>query len=255
MKVATWNVNSVKARLPRLLTWLQTARPDVVCLQELKVPNDAFPLREVEAAGYHAVVHGQKTYNGVAILARTPPAEPRAGFEDAVPDPQARLVAATVDGVRVVSVYVPNGGEVGLPSYDYKIEWLRRLRAYLMRAGVPQRPLVVAGDFNIVPSDLDCHDPARWEGSVLYNQELREIHKDLLNLGLVDTFRLHHPTEQAFSWWDYRNLAFPRNEGLRIDFVLATPALAARCEHAWIDRNERKGEKPSDHVPVIAEFR
>ncbi len=254
MTIATWNVNSVKARLPRLLAWLDRARPDVVCLQELKGTDDAFPYDEVRAAGYHAVVHGQKTYNGVAILSRLAPADAAAGLGDGVPDPQARLVAATVGGVRVVSAYVPNGGEVGTPPYAYKLEWLRRLRAYLGRAGVPEVPLVVCGDFNIVPSDLDCHDPSAWEGSVLYNPELRAVHQDLLALGLVDTFRLHHPEDRNYSWWDYRNFAFPRDDGLRIDFVLCTPALAARCTGAGIDRDERKGEKPSDHVPVWAAF-
>ncbi len=255
MTVATWNVNSVKARLPRLLAWLERERPDVVCLQELKVTDDAFPREEVRAAGYHAVVHGQKTYNGVAILSRQEPQDPRPGLDDGAQDLQARIVAATVAGVRIVSAYVPNGGEVGTPSYAYKLAWIRRLEAYLLRAGVPEVPLAVCGDFNIVPSDLDCHDPALWEGSVLYNPELRAAFQGLLDLGLRDTFRLHHPGERAYSWWDYRNLAFPRNAGLRIDFVLCTSPLAARCTRAGIARDERKGDRPSDHVPVWATFR
>ncbi len=255
MTVATWNVNSIKARLPRLLAWLDRTRPDVVCLQELKGTDDAFPYDDVRAAGYHAVVHGQKTYNGVAILSHQDPTDPLPGLDDGVPDPQARVVAATVAGVRVVSAYVPNGGDMGTSSYAYKLEWLRRFMAYLARVGVPEAPLVVCGDFNIVPSDLDCHDSAAWEGTVLYNPELRAVHRDLLALGLVDTFRLHHPQERAYSWWDYRNFSFPRNAGLRIDFVLCTPPLARRCTAAGIDRDERKGDRPSDHAPVWATFK
>ncbi len=255
MTIATWNVNSVKVRLPRLLSWLERARPDVVCLQELKATDDTFPYDEVRAAGYHAVVHGQRTYNGVAILSRLEPAGILKGLVDGEDDPQARIVAATVAGVRIVSAYVPNGGEVGTPAYRYKLQWLQRLRSYLIRAGVPETPLAVCGDFNIVPTDLDCHDPAAWEGTVLYNPKLREAFQGLLDLGLRDTFRLHHPDDRAYSWWDYRNLAFPKNEGLRIDFVLCTPPLAARCTAAGIAREERKGHKPSDHVPVWAVFR
>lgn len=255
MKIATWNVNSIKARLPRLLAWLRKARPDVVCLQELKGTEDTFPHDAVREAGYHAVVYGQKTYNGVAILSLLPPCDAAMGLNDGVEDAQARIVAATIGGVRVVSVYVPNGGEVGTPAYAYKVDWLNRLKAYLIRTGVPSIPMTVCGDFNIVPSDLDCHDPGLWEGSVLYNPELRSIHRDLLGLGLVDTFRLHHPEDRAYSWWDYRNAAFPKNDGLRIDFVLCTPPLAQRCSDAGIDREERKGEKPSDHAPVWAIFR
>lgn len=250
MTLVTWNVNSVRAREARLLAWLERHLPDVVCLQELKGVEATFPLAAVQALGYHAVVHGQPTYNGVAILSRTPLVEVARGMDDGIDDPQARLVAADIDGIRVVCVYVPNGAEVGTEKYEYKLAWLRRLRDWLGRTARPDLPLVVCGDFNIVPTDLDAHDAEAWRGSVLLNDVVRGRLADLQDWGLSDVFARRHPEGRIFTWWDYRNLAFPTNAGLRIDLLLATRPVADRCVDAWVDRDQRKGEKPSDHAPV-----
>jgi exodeoxyribonuclease-3 len=253
MKIATWNVNSVRARIERLVPWLAAEQPDVVCLQELKCTAEAFPWMEVEAAGYRAAVHGQKTWNGVAILARTEPAGVETGFDS--PEPvQSRLVAATVQGVRVASVYVPNGQVVGTDKYDYKKAWLARLMEWIARARDDGGPVVVCGDFNICPDERDVHDVSVWEGTVLFNPEMRETWQRLTGLGLVDVLRRRHPEPGLYTFWDYQGLAFPKDLGLRIDFVLATPDLAERCRSIRIDRDMRKGAKPSDHVPVIAEI-
>lgn len=254
MKIATWNVNSIRARQERLLRWLAKQQLDVVCLQELKVTEEAFPFEALRQVGYYAAVYGQKTYNGVAILARTEPTEVERGFGDGVEDPQARLIAATVEGVRIVSAYVPNGGEIGTDKYAYKLQWLRRLKAYLKARDRLSGPLALCGDFNIAPEECDVAYPDMWEGTVLFNPEMRDQFREILNLELVDTFRLHHAEAGLYSWWDYRQLGFPRNDGLRIDHILATRSLAERCTAALIDREERKGAKPSDHAPVIAVF-
>lgn len=254
MKIATWNVNSIRAREERLLKWLAKQQPDVLCLQELKVVEEVFPFKTLRQAGYTAAVYGQKTYNGVAILARAEPTDVERGFGDGVDDPQARFMAATVAGVRIISAYVPNGGEVGSEKYAYKLEWLRRLKTYLKDRGRLSGPLALCGDFNIAPEERDVATPDLWEGSVLFNPEMRDQFRELLELGLVDTFRLHHVEAGLYSWWDYQRLAFPRNDGLRIDHILATHSLTDRCTEALIDREERKGQKPSDHAPVIAVF-
>lgn len=254
MRIATWNVNSIRARLASLTGYLSVRRPEVVCLQETKCLDEQFPSAELEALGYRWCHHGQRTYNGVAILARAPLELVACGLQDGVEDPQSRLIAATVDGVRVVSVYVPNGQAVGAPAYEYKLEWLRRLRRYLDAHHTPGERLVVCGDFNVAPEPRDVHDPSAWEGQVLFSAPEREVLREVCSFGLVDTFRLHHQEAGRFSWWDYRNLAFPRNLGLRIDLVLATPPLAERCVAADIDRDFRKGKQPSDHAPVWAEF-
>lgn len=255
MKIAAWNVNSVRARLERLVGWLERARPDVVCLQELKCTQEEFPWEPVRAAGYHAVVHGQKTYNGVAILSRTEPQQVVYGLRDGEEDPQARLVAATVGGVRVLSVYAPNGQQVGSEAYGYKLRWYGRLRHYLERHHRPQEPLVLGGDWNVAPQPIDVHDPQAWEGQLLCSEPERAALRELCSFGLVDTFRQLHPDEQRFSWWDYRMLAFPKNKGLRIDHIFATAPLAERLVAAGVDRDERKGKQPSDHAPVWAELR
>jgi exodeoxyribonuclease-3 len=254
MLVATWNVNSLNIRKERLLAWLADRRPDVVCLQELKGVDESFPLDEVRQAGYHAAVFGQRTYNGVAILSREEPAEVERGFGDGVEDAQARLIAATLAGVRILSAYIPNGGEVGSEKYEYKKEWLGRLKSYLERRGLLSRPMLLCGDFNIAPERQDASRPDEWEGTVLFNNEMRATFQDLLRMGLVDTFRLHQPEGNFNSWWDYRQLAFPKNNGLRIDHILASGAMAQRCTASRIDREARKGKKPSDHAPVFAEF-
>jgi len=252
MVVATWNVNSVKARLERLRAWLAAHSPDVLCLQELKSTAETFPVLELEADGWHVAGAYQPTYNGVAILSRQPLQDVLVGLPDGEDDPQARLVEATVGGVRVISAYVPNGQEPGSEKYAYKLRWLDRLAAHLRARHRPDRPLVLCGDFNIVPRDSDAHDAAAWTGTVLLNPEVRARLQALLDWGLVDVVAARHPDGGPFSWWDYRMLAFPKNLGLRIDLVLATPGLAARCTDARTDRDQRKGEKPSDHAPVLA---
>jgi exodeoxyribonuclease-3 len=255
MKIASWNVNSVRARRERLMHWLASYSPDVLCLQETKVVDAEFPFEALGEAGYRVAAHGQKTYNGVAILARTEPGEVERGFGDGGDDSQSRLIAARVGGVRVVSVYIPNGQEVGSDKWRYKLEWLRRLRAWLDTRRAPGEPLVLCGDFNVAPEPRDVHDPAAWEATVLFHPEARAALEQVRAWGLVDTLRLHHQEDGLFSWWDYRMLAFPKNNGLRIDHIFATEPLAHRCSAASIDRQERKGQLPSDHAPVIAEFR
>jgi exodeoxyribonuclease III len=254
MMIATWNVNSVRARLPRLLAWLAARSPDAVCLQEVKAAADSFPTAEIERAGYRAAVFGQRAYNGVAILSREEPMRVERGFDDGEDDPQARLVGATVSDVRILSVYVPNGEVQGSPKYAYKHAWLARLRAHLAQADLAGSPVAVCGDLNIAPASLDVHDPQRWEGTVLFNPKMRAAFAGLTDLGLVDVFRARNEGGGLYSWWDYRTAAFEHDEGLRIDHVLASKPLADRCTRAFVDRAERGGERPSDHAPVVAVF-
>lgn len=255
MKVASWNINSVKVRKDRLLRWLGVHTPDLVCLQELKAPAEAFPGEELAALGYQAVVVGQRTYNGVAILARETPQEVETSLDGDDDDLDARYLSAQVAGLRVICCYVPNGGEVSSPKYAYKLRWLDRLEAHLAARYTPRDPLLLCGDFNIAPEDRDCYDPEGFHHSVLGHHEVRQRWRRLRDWGLVDTFRIHQQEAGKYSWWDYRMLAFPKGRGARIDFVLATPPLAERCLSASIDRDERKGKLPSDHAPVLAELR
>jgi exodeoxyribonuclease-3 len=254
MKIATWNINSLKIRLPHLLDWLVRQQPDVLCLQELKLDDPQFPVAALAEAGYRAVYSGQKTYNGVAILAREAPEDVQvgiSGYEDA----HRRVIAATVGGIRAVCFYVPNGQSVDSDKYRYKLEWLRRATDWL-REEVRRHPrIAVSGDFNIAPDDRDVHDPELWRGQVLCTDAERAAYRGWIDLGLVDSFRLFDQPEKSFSWWDYRMLGFQKNHGLRIDHILLSPALAALCERCWIDRAERKKQQPSDHAPVIAELR
>ena len=254
MRIATWNVNSVRSRLDRLLRWLEKMEPDVVCLQELKAADEAFPYEAVREAGYHAAVHGQKTYNGVGILSRVAPEDLRRDLADAPGGPQARLIAARVNDCHVVSAYVPNGQAVGSEKWAYKLQWMRRLREYLEQRFDPSVPLLLCGDFNVARDDLDVARPEQWAGTVLCHEDVRGALEELCRWGLVDGFRERHPEGGVYSWWDYRRLAFPKNDGLRIDHIFASKPMAARCTHAEIDREERKGEKPSDHAPVVADF-
>lgn len=254
MKIVSYNVNSIRARLPRVLDWLQRTAPDVVCLQELKARNRDLPTAALNEAGYHVAAWGEKTYNGVAILARAEPQDVAQGFADGQPEEQARLIAATLHGVRVISAYFPNGAEPSSDKYVYKQAWLQRLQTYLEQRCDPSRPLALCGDFNIAADDRDAARPEAWEGSVIFNPMMRARLSGLLRWGLQDTFRLHESGGGHFSWWDYRAASFRRNEGLRIDYVLATAPLAQRCTAAGIDRDERRGTKPSDHAPVWAEF-
>jgi exodeoxyribonuclease-3 len=254
LKLATWNVNSIRSRLERLLLWLEKAKPDVLCLQELKVVDDNFPHEAIRAAGYHAAVFGQKTYNGVAILSRQEPRAVCRGFDDGVDDSHARFIAAEIGRLHVLSAYVPNGQTVGSEKYAYKLLWLDRLRAYLARRFTPATPLALCGDLNVARDERDVAHPERWERTVLFHPEVRAALEAVRQWGLGDVVRHHHPEGGIYSWWDYRMLAFPKNDGLRIDHIFATEPLARLCTAASIDRDERKGKQPSDHAPVVAEF-
>jgi exodeoxyribonuclease-3 len=252
VKIATWNVNSLRVRLPHLLPWLAAHTPDVMCLQETKCEDEAFPAAELEAAGYRVLHHGQRTYNGVAILSRIEGAGACRGIP-AFEDPQSRVIAADFDGVRVVSVYVPNGQSVGSDKYAYKLRWFEALRDWL-RAELAAHPkLAVLGDFNVAPEDRDVHDPKAWEGQVLASAPEREALRGVVGLGLADAFRLFEQPDKSYTWWDYRMGAFRRNLGLRIDHVLLSPALAGGCASCTIDTAPRRLERPSDHAPVMCE--
>jgi exodeoxyribonuclease-3 len=252
VKVASWNINSLRKRQDRLFEWLEQIKPDVVCLQETKCPDDQFPVLALQAAGYHSAYHGEKSYNGVAILSKTEPREVRASLCDEVVDPQARVISAKIDNVRVYSIYAPNGQAVGSPAYEYKLQWYRRLRDCLTRAG--DVDLVVCGDFNVAPEDIDTHDPQLWRGAIMCSDGERAAFQELCGIGLIDTLRLHHNEAGMFTWWDYRMLSFQKNRGLRIDAVLTSKSLAEKCAASGIDRGLRKGKDPSDHAPIWAEF-
>jgi exodeoxyribonuclease-3 len=253
LKIATWNVNSLKMRLPQLLPWLMAVKPDMVALQETKVTDENFPHPAIIEAGYQVVFTGQKTFNGVAILSTTQPQEVITeipGWEDT----QRRLIAATIAGIRVVNLYVPNGQSVGSEKYQYKLQWLTKVRDFLQQQLMQYPNLVVLGDFNIAPEDRDVHDPARWNGHVLCSAPERQAFRELLALGLQDTFRLFPEHKVPYTWWDYRGGALWRNEGLRIDHILASTALANHCTQCEVDKSLRKQKPPSDHAAVVATF-
>jgi exodeoxyribonuclease-3 len=253
MKIATWNVNSIKVRLPQVLEFLAAQKPDLLCLQETKTEDANFPAGDINAAGYQATRSGQKTYNGVAILSTRTAAE----VVTAVPgydDPQKRVLAATADGVRVICVYIPNGESVESDKYKYKLDWLTRLSAWLKEELIRYPKLALLGDYNIAPEDRDVHDPKVWQGKVLFSDPEKAAFRDLVALGLVDSFRLFDQPEKSFSWWDYRMNGFKRNLGLRIDHILLSAELAQCCKSCFIDRAMRAKERPSDHAPVIAEI-
>jgi len=255
LTVATWNVNSLKVRLPHLLDWLGLHPVDVVCLQETKLTDDRFPVAELQAAGYRSVFAGQKTYNGVAVLLREATTPAAADVQVNLPnfaDEQKRLLAVTLDGMRVVNGYFPNGQAVGSDKFEYKLNWLAALTDWLRDELGRHQQLLLAGDFNIAPEPRDVHDPALWEGQVLFSEPERAAFRGLLALGLKDGFRLFEQPERSFTWWDYRNLAFRRKMGLRIDHILLSNAAAARCTACTIDVEPRRREQPSDHAPVIA---
>lgn len=253
MKIAAWNVNSLKVRLPHLLDWLSTHQPDALCLQETKLENHNFPRAEIEAAGYHVAFEGQKTYNGVALLAKTPITEVVCG-NPYFPDEQKRLISGTVAGVRVVCAYIPNGQAVGSDKYAYKLAWLEGLTRWLKESLEQYPDLTLCGDYNIAPEDRDVHDPEQWAGEILCSEPERSAFQGLLDLGFKDSFRLFEQAEKSFSWWDYRMLGFQKNRGLRIDHILLSTSLAERCIAAGIDRAPRKLERPSDHAPVWVEI-
>jgi exodeoxyribonuclease-3 len=251
MKLATWNVNSLKVRLPHLLEWLATNPVDVMCLQETKQQDADFPQDALQAAGYHSAFSGQKTYNGVAILSREPLSEVQYGIPDFA-DVQKRVIAATINGVRVVCVYIPNGQEVGCDKYEYKLKWLAALQAWLADELKKYPKLALLGDYNIAPDDRDVYDPVAWKDVVLVSEPERAAFQGLLQLGLRDAFRLFEQPEKSYSWWDYRMMAFRRNRGLRIDHILISDAV--NCAACLIDKEPRKLERPSDHTPVVAEI-
>ena len=253
MRIASWNVNSLKVRLPQVLDWLARQRPDALCLQELKLEDANFPAAEFEAAGYSAAHSGQKTYNGVAILSRTPAANVAYGIEG-YDDPQRRVISAEVAGVRLVCAYVPNGQSIDSEKYRYKLGWLAAFEAWLARELPRHSRLAVLGDYNIAPEDRDVHDPKAWVGQVLVSPAEREAFRRLLGLGLKDGFRLFEQPDGAYTWWDYRMNGFKRNLGLRIDHILLSASLAAGCTACSIDLEPRRNERPSDHAPVLAEI-
>jgi len=253
MLVATWNVNSLRVRLPQLTTWTGSSRVDVLALQEIKLKDEEFPRSEIEALGFHAAWSGQKTYNGVAILARheiTDVVRGIPGYED----PQRRVVAASIAGIRVINVYVPNGQTVGSEKFAYKLAWLEALCSYVEAELARHARLLVLGDYNIAPEDRDVHDPAAWEGSVHVSAPERAALARLMSLGLIDTFRQFEQPRSCYSWWDYRAGAFRRDHGLRIDLILANETLARTCSVCHIEREPRTWERPSDHAPVVARF-
>ena len=253
MKIASWNVNSLKVRLPHVLDWLANYQPDVLCLQETKQEDCNFPAADLIAAGYQNVFSGQKTYNGVAILSKQPLQDITYGIPNFV-DAQKRVLAATVNGVRIVNVYIPNGQSIDSDKYQYKLAWLQALTAWLTDEIKAYPKLALLGDYNIAPEDRDVHDPAAWEGQVLCSAPERDAFQALQALGLQDSFRMHEQAEKSFSWWDYRMNAFRRNLGMRIDHILLTAPLAAVCKSVLIDKEARKAERPSDHAPVLAEL-
>lgn len=254
MKIASWNVNSIRVRQQHVLDWLDAQAPDVLGLQEIKMPTDDFPADDFGRAGYHTVAYGQKTYNGVALLSRDPPQDVTEGIPT-FPDEQRRAIAATFGGVRVVNLYVPNGEAVDSEKYRYKLAWLDALRDHLADELERHPRLLVMGDFNIAPDDRDVHDPEQWHERILCSTPERERLRTLEALGFADSFRLFEQPEASFSWWDYRAAAFRRKRGLRIDLLLASAELASDCTASTIDPEPRKLERPSDHAPVFAEFR
>lgn len=254
MKLSTWNVNSLKVRLPHLLDWLALNQPDVVCLQETKLEDANFPRAAIEAAGYQVAFSGQKTYNGVAILSREPLHDVSVGIPG-WDDAQQRVIAATVNGVRIVCVYVPNGQSPDSDKYQYKLAWLHSLTAYLEAALLQYPSLAVLGDYNIAPTDRDVYDAEDWGGGILVSQAERAAFEALLALGLRDSFSLFEQSSPVFTWWDYRMAAFRRNRGLRIDHILVSPMLATSCLAWEVDKSPRKLERPSDHAPVMVTFK
>lgn len=253
MKIATWNVNSLKVRLGHVLDWLAAEAPDVLALQETKTKDADFPAEAFRDAGFEVSFSGQPTYNGVALIARRPISDVITDIQG-LDDPQRRVLAATVDGVRICNLYVPNGQSVESDKYQYKLRWLEALRQHVA-AELAQHPkCILLGDFNIAPEDRDVHDPEAWRDQVLCSEPERAALKGLLDLGLSDVFRNFAQDEKSFSWWDYRQMAFRRNRGLRIDLILASSPLATSCSASRIDKAPRKLERPSDHTPVVAEF-
>ena len=253
MKVVTWNVNSINVRLGRLKNLIRREDPDIVCLQELKCTDDKFPADELEKLGYFSSYWGQKTYNGVAILSKEKPSKIWKGF-DSKTNEESRLIAIRLSHLTVICVYVPNGQEVGSEKYQFKLNWFKKLNHFLESHFDLNTPLLVCGDFNVAPTDQDVYDPSVWRDKILFSTPEKTALNSLLNLGFLDCYRQLHPREKAFTWWDYRNVSFLKDHGLRIDFILGTDSIIQKAEDAYVDRNERKGTQPSDHAPVIGVF-
>ena len=253
MKIATWNVNSLKVRLPHVLDWLATSDADILCLQETKTTDENFPVAEISAAGYQVVYSGQKTYNGVAIISKQPATDIVTDIPG-LDDPQRRILCASIVGIRVLDLYVVNGQEVGSEKYAHKLYWLEKVAAYINDQLQQHERFVVMGDFNIAPEDRDVHDPEAWHERILCSTPERQALQQIIDLGLADTFRLFDQPEGSYSWWDYRAAAFRRNRGLRIDLILASQSLSGTCSTCVIDKEPRSMERPSDHAPVVADF-
>jgi exodeoxyribonuclease III len=254
MKIATWNVNSIAVRMPQVLKWIEGNRPDVLCMQETKCTDEKFPIQVFKELGYQVEVFGQPTYNGVAMLSLAPLSDVQRGHPDEPPDAQRRLIAATVGSVRIINVYIPNGQAVGTEKYELKLAWLERLRSFFDKYCDVKAQLLICGDFNVAPEDIDIHDLPLWAGKVMCSEPERAALRKISDWGLSDLFRAHNEGPGFYTWWDYRAGAFRRNNGLRIDHLWATQPLAESCTGAWIDKIQRAMEKPSDHVPVVAEF-
>ena len=254
MKLSSWNVNSLKVRLPQVVDWLRLNQPDVLCLQETKLQDELFPIDEISEAGYHAIFSGQKTYNGVALLSKVSTQAERCTALPWLDDPQKRLVAATCNDVRIICVYVPNGERVDSEKYSYKLEWLNALTGFLQEERKRHSKIVLLGDFNIAPADNDVYDPPAWAGKVLCSAPEREAFQKLLTTGLVDSFRLFTQPPKIYTWWDYRMMGFRRNHGLRIDHILISTELTSACTRCWVDVAPRKLERPSDHAPITVEL-
>jgi len=252
-RIATWNVNSLRVRLPHVLQWLESEQPDVLALQETKMTDENFPVEEVRNAGYHAIFSGQKTYNGVATLSKAEAANIITDFPD-FDDPQRRILCTTINNVTILNLYIPNGSEIDSDKYRYKLEWLSYLQKFTELLVNKYENVVLLGDFNIAPEDRDVHDPIAWEGKVLVSPSERDAFKSLLSNSLLDCFRIFEQEDNSFSWWDYRAAGFQRNLGMRIDHILATDTLADLCTACRIDKYPRTLERPSDHTPVVAEF-
>lgn len=254
MKIASWNVNSLRVRLPQVLEWLETSPVDVLALQETKLPDDQFPIEEIKAAGFEVTFSGQKTYNGVALLSRGHEITDVVTDVPDLEDPQRRILAATINGIRVLNLYVVNGQEVGSEKYAYKLDWLDKVTRYVEADASRFERYVILGDFNIAPDDRDVYEPEAWKDRILCSDPERTAFQRLLDLGFKDTFRLFDQEEKTFSWWDYRQVAFRRNRGLRIDLILASERLSGHCQESFVDRVPRGWDRPSDHAPVVADF-
>ncbi len=253
MKIASWNVNSLKVRLPQVINWLESHQPDILALQETKLQNEKFPVEEIKEAGYQVIFSGQKTYNGMAIISRLA-AENIVTDIPGLNDPQRRILGANIGNLRVLNLYVVNGQELESEKYQYKLDWLSKVTQFIREDLKNNSHYVVLGDFNIIPADEDSYDPEVWHNRIFCSDPEREALQEIIKLGFKDSFRLFDQEENTFSWWDYRQVAFRRNRGLRIDLILASNALAKNCQSSIIDKEPRKLERPSDHAPVVAEF-